>query len=187
MKRIYVDMDGVLADFYSHPKLGGEKRGYGNYPEMYEPGFFLALPPIKGALEAMDILLKEKNLDIWILTQPVKETSYSYAEKVEWIKKYLPSLEGKIVMTQEKSHLAGRGLTLIDDNPKWGSGWVARGGFFLLFNEEKCPVENWIGITNLLTMPPLLYDRDLRDIQAGLNRLDDMADQELAESMRRDF
>lgn len=138
-----LDMDGVLADFYNSPTLDGEKRGYGNYPEMYEVGFFRNLPVIPGAREAVTALLECGLYDISILTQPVKESAHSYSEKVEWIAEHFPELSNHIIMTQDKSELSRAGDLLMDDNIKWSEGWNKHGGLFLHFDEDTDPVIEW--------------------------------------------
>lgn len=150
MIKLFVDMDGVMADFYNSPMLeGASRRGYGEYPEMYREGFFFGLPPIPGAIEAVRYLTTLPNLEVWVLSQPVQETPHSYSEKVRWIKHYLPQLEGKIILTQEKEHLSAPGRVLVDDNEKkWGDKWRRQGGEFLHFLEDEDPTFQWSNIVS---------------------------------------
>lgn len=138
--KVYIDMDGVIADFCAG--VGGEMRGYGEYPEMYRHGYFENLPLIEGALEYVrKIALK---YDVYILTQPVMQSAHSYSEKVTWILKHFPELMGKIIMTQEKGLLARDGDVLIDDNgDKWAGPWKENDGYFFHFDTRKKPLDNW--------------------------------------------
>jgi 5'(3')-deoxyribonucleotidase len=153
-QKLYLDMDGVIADFYNSPMLSGPKRGYGNYPEMYRAGFFYTLPPVEGALDALERILRMPHLDVWILTQPVKESAHSYSEKAMWVMKHIQPLSHKIIMTQNKTALARHGDVLVDDHAgKWQEGWESHGGVFIHFDEEKCPKWNWENVIQRLTRP----------------------------------
>lgn len=135
MKIVYIDMDGVVADFCGSQHFTKTDPLTRSPSRMYEVGFFETLPPIQGALWGVRSLLKNPNLDIFICSQPVKESSISYTEKANWIAKWLPELSGKIILTQNKEHLAGPNRILIDDAGwKWKDKWEAAGGEFLHFN-----------------------------------------------------
>lgn len=56
MKRLFFDMDGVLADFESGVKQLDEET-LKDYEDHYEevPGFFSLLAPIDGAVKAVKI------------------------------------------------------------------------------------------------------------------------------------
>lgn len=135
---LFIDMDNVLADFEKSPFFKGREEVKINPSEMYEQFFFETLPPIKGALSAVRELLSIEGVEIQILTQPVKETHYSYSEKVAWISKWFPELLGKITLTQDKSLLSGKGRVLIDDNfKKWKPSWEEHGGEFIWFDYDS--------------------------------------------------
>ena len=67
MKTIYIDIDGVLADFKS-----ASDRDKIEFPEQKYPqsqiGFFLNLVPLEDSLESFVEL--EKYFNVWILTRP---------------------------------------------------------------------------------------------------------------------
>lgn len=137
-KLFYIDMDGVLCDFrgssYFQPGDPVTKAP----ARMYEFGFFENLPLMDGALWGVRSLIKNENLDIFILSQPVKESSISYTEKANWINKWFPELNAKIILTQNKEHLSAPGRILVDDAKwKWGEAWEKQGGEFLHFNVKS--------------------------------------------------
>lgn len=86
--RIYVDMDGTLANFSEQP----------NYLErMFEKGFFEKLRPYKEAVKAVNVLAKDKtNYEVFVLSACVDgEPPYCMKEKNKWIDKYLPNINEK--------------------------------------------------------------------------------------------
>lgn len=148
---IFIDMDGVIADFYNSPLIKGERRGYNAYPEMYEQGFFEDLPPVPGALSAVREILTMFPGKVHILTQPVANTYYSYSEKAAWIKKWFPELKDNVIMTQNKEFIAGQGRVLIDDNKtKWKDSWETRGGSFVHFDDTKDSRSQWAEVITWL-------------------------------------
>lgn len=134
--KVFFDMDNVIADFPNSPVFEANPLAYRwNPPEMYEQFFFENLPPVKGALSYVRSIFNSKSFDCHILTQPVKETHYSYSEKVAWVAKWFPELLGSITLTQNKELLAGHNRILIDDNAdKWKDKWEDGGGIFVHFN-----------------------------------------------------
>ena len=114
MKRIYVDLDGVMCDF---------KGQYNNLKTDFVPnpqttyGFYTSLPEIPGAIETYKWL--EERFDVWILTRPSIKNTNCYTEKAEWIKKYFGEdfLE-KLILCPDKSLV--KGDYLIDDDHRHG-------------------------------------------------------------------
>lgn len=130
-KLIYIDMDDTIADFLGS---GVFSSGF-DVCKMYEPGFFLGLQPIDGALVAVRQLIR-LGYDVQILSQPVAESAHSYSEKAQWIGLHFPELIGKINLTQEKGNF--KGDFLIDDNAvKWKDKFEANGGKFIHFQYNK--------------------------------------------------
>lgn len=138
-KVLYIDMDEVLADFMAHPLVEDHTR---HPTAMYEPGFFLNLEPVPGALVAVRKLHHSGLYDIHVLTQPLAESPVSYMEKAQWIWKWFPELGLKLNMTQDKGLF--RGDYLIDDNAeKWKERFESTGGKFIHFRNWEDPKKMW--------------------------------------------
>lgn len=146
-------MDDTIADFSGSPLL---PPGFPfEVHAMYEPGFFLGLKVIPGALSAVREIIR-MGYDVQILSQPVDISAHSYSEKVQWIALHFPDLISKINLTQDKGNF--KGDYLIDDNEeKWKAKFEANGGKFILFPySRKFPdsllytEEKWKSITKFL-------------------------------------
>lgn len=148
-KIVFIDLDDTIADFSGSPLL---PDGYPfDVHAMYEPGFFLSLKVIPGALSAVREIIR-MGYDVHILSQPVAESSHSYSEKVQWVGLHFPELITKINLTQYKGLF--KGDYLIDDNKeKWKDKFEANGGKFVWFQygrqypeSLKKTEENWKAI-----------------------------------------
>ena len=76
-KKIYVDMDGVLCDFFKASVQAKFDNPLQRYPQA-QWGFFLKLEEIPDAIESFRIL--EEKYDVWILTRPSFENVNCYTE-----------------------------------------------------------------------------------------------------------
>lgn len=119
---LFIDMDGVLADAEAKMKIWEDKLGI-EVKELFEkklyhmPGFYSDLPPMKGAVEAFN-LLSEK-YEVYILTAPSWENVSCYTDKRIWVEKYLgKSAYKRLIISNDKSLFTGRAI--IDDRTKYG-------------------------------------------------------------------
>jgi len=129
---IYIDMDGVVADFDSAIKafMPDLETGCGdNYEERAKlvdaicaenPDIFHNLPPIEGAIEAVTELLTDSDLDVYFLSTPMWHVPESFTGKRLWIEKHFGELAKKrLILTHRKDLCIGD--FLIDDRLKNGA------------------------------------------------------------------
>ena len=141
-KIIYVDMDGVLCDFYGASLKAKEVNPLQPYPQS-QWGFFLKLDEIKDAVESYRLL--ETKYDVWILTRPSFQNVNCYTEKVQWVCDHLgPDVVKKTILIPNKSLV--KGDYLIDD--QGGYGQEEFEGEWIHFGEK--PFENWVNVVNYL-------------------------------------
>ena len=119
MKKIlYIDMDNVLVDFPSAFKYYDEqtlKKYEGRLDEI--PGIFSKMEPVKGAIEAFNIL--SEYFDVYILSTAPWNNPTAWSDKLEWVKKYLGKKAYKrLILTHHKN--LNKGDFLIDDRKKNG-------------------------------------------------------------------
>lgn len=134
-KRVYVDMDGVLCNFYKAAKKALTENPKQKYPQS-QWGFFLKLEEIEGAIEGFKKL--QEKYDVWILTRPSFRNVNCYTEKAQWVWDHLGlDVLKKTIMAGDKSLL--KGDYLIDD--MGNAGQENFEGEWIHFKTEKFP--NW--------------------------------------------
>lgn len=122
---LFVDMDGVLVNFYKGVKEYFPE--FDVYPEekkreitaelSAQSGFFIALDPIPGALEGFKEL--SKKYDEYILSTPDWHGVNSWTEKRIWVEEHLGDIAfKKLILTHNKGLFTGRAL--IDDRLRNG-------------------------------------------------------------------
>jgi 5'(3')-deoxyribonucleotidase len=98
-KTIYVDMDGVLADYDGRcVELNVDPNNTDNIE-----GFFRSLKPLPGAIEAYRKL--NKIHDVYVLTTAPWDNPTALSEKNAWIKEYLPEAYKRVIYTHHKNFL----------------------------------------------------------------------------------
>lgn len=142
---IYIDMDGVLCDFVG--AFEHDKKAFPDtpYPQSRE-GFYTALKPIAGALEAMDTILRADKFAPYILTAPSIYNPLSYTEKRLWVENHLGfEWVERLIISPDKSLL--KGDVLIDDHTT-GRGQENFDGRLLHFGSAEFP--NWKAVCTYL-------------------------------------
>lgn len=142
MKIVYVDMDGVVADYDAHKHLTIEHD-----PELSESkvpkGYFENLPLISGAKDAINIL--KTKYDLHILSTPQWSNPNCWSEKRIWIENHFGDVFfKKVTLTHNKGLLMGD--YLIDDSLR--NGVKSFKGEHIHFGSKSFP--NWYSVVDYL-------------------------------------
>jgi 5'-nucleotidase len=145
---LYVDMDGVVADFYKginkyDPEFkvedGDNWDGLSKRVDTIVTSttdFFLKLDAIDGAVDAINQLWEY--YDIYFLSTPMWHYPPSYTQKRLWLEGYFGDKATKrLILTHRKDLCIGD--YLIDDTTRHGAGEFK--GTHIHFGTEKFP--NW--------------------------------------------
>lgn len=157
--RIYLDMDGVLADFFTeYAKLAGIENGnYRDIPpakvdptldKMVGTDFFARLPKFPSADTLVQMVSKlpwaQPGYDI--CSSPLRgdhEGSAKY--KKLWISKHLKTSPNEIIITPNKAKYAkqkdGTPNILIDDRGSNISAWESAGGIGIKYQADENGLE----------------------------------------------
>lgn len=146
---IFVDMDGVLADFFGE---WARLAGVPNHRDIQDPesalalvrdadDFWLNLPKTDNADRLLDLILSIKN-SYKILSTPLADDPRSGPHKVEWVKQNLAGrLPDKVILSHHKAQYAtqpdGTPNILIDDYGVNIRKWEAAGGIGFKHKDHK--------------------------------------------------
>lgn len=105
-KEIYIDLDGVLADFFSEWKNITGKNWWeldNNQLAIQkirdEKNFWINLPLLRNSIKLLNIL-KENNHPYHILSSPLQNDQKCISQKKQWVKKNV-----KVLPTSTSYHL----------------------------------------------------------------------------------
>jgi len=111
-KRIYVDLDGVCANYRKLYLERKQQDPDNNFPQA-SYGFFMEMEEIPGAISAVKKLAE--NYDVWFLSAPSHRNPMCLAEKNYWVRQHFgPEWPERLILANDKSLL--KGDFLIDDN-----------------------------------------------------------------------
>ncbi|KKM17262.1 hypothetical protein LCGC14_1677460 [marine sediment metagenome] len=126
-----VDMDGTLCDYESalnakmKEVLGDDVCTWDpKYDKLRDlikaqPGFWRDLEPIAFGMEVFTAL-QDVGFEIHILTKGPYRTTISWAEKVEWCRRWVPGTP--VTITENKGMVYGK--VLFDDYPDYCEAWM---------------------------------------------------------------
>lgn len=83
-KRLFVDMDGTLAEF----------RQIDTLEQLYEKGYFENLQPQMEVVNAVKTIIREcPDIEVNILSAVLSDSPYALPEKNNWLDRYLPEID----------------------------------------------------------------------------------------------
>lgn len=130
--RIFLDLDGVVADFDSHADAQDKKTADGKMNwEALDFEWWITMPAFEGAKIFYDGL--KKMAPVTFLTAPVLSED-CFSGKAKWVQNFVPEKGKWILMdliicpSQDKKNLAASNAILIDDREKNIREWVEAGG-----------------------------------------------------------
>lgn len=144
-------MDNVIVDFRSGlDKLDdATKQAYGDKPDNI-PGIFGLMEPMPGAIEALRRICE--HYDCYILSTAPWANPSAWADKVQWVTRYLDKLfEKRLIISHHKELL--RGEYLVDDRPKNGASEFR--GKWIQFGSHDFP--DWAAVEDYLCRKMMKY------------------------------
>ena len=156
VKKIYFDMDGVLADFERgireickvEPIAQDAKERYEEkedimWAKVKEAGhFYDMLEMMPGAKEMFDAVYEKYGDRCEILTgipKPRREIFSASEDKVNWVRRLLSDniIVNTVLRKEKQNFCTGKDCILIDDFTKNITEWTAMGGTGILFKNSE--------------------------------------------------
>jgi hypothetical protein len=148
LPQVFLDCDGVLADFDSYaldlfgklPRQYEEEIGSELFWQQLEAhgSFYRDLPLMPDARDLYDAV---KHLDPVILTGSPKG-DWARGQKIAWAEEHFPGVPVIVCKASEKfRHMKGPGDVLIDDWHKHRHHWIAAGGVFISHVDAKSSIK----------------------------------------------
>jgi 5'(3')-deoxyribonucleotidase len=126
-KTIFIDMDGVIANFAKAAKEGG----WDHRPDKHvDYGNLEVMPGAKDALIRLN-----HDFDIFIASTPPWDRPDMWGAKREWIAEHFPYLKRKLILTHRKDLLIGD--ILIDDS-RWRGQPDFKGDWLWFGTAQRC-------------------------------------------------
>ena len=164
-QRLFVDMDGTLAEFKTVDTLG----------TLYEKDYFINLKPNENVLGAIKQLIADNDFDVYILSAYLTDSRYALEEKNAWLDKYLPELPQEkrlFVPCGTDKSVAVPGLIrpddyLLDDYTKNLSEWEPPARGIKLINGINHTNGTWQGDKIQFTHAPEELSSMISDVMKG--------------------
>ena len=146
MKLLYIDLDGVIADFISamnaHPIRN--ESPYNKDPDTI-PGLFRNLKPIKDAVVSVNKLLSSEKYEVYFLSTAPWNNPSAWTDKRLWLEEQFgEKINRKLILTHRKDLV--KGDILIDDRPNNGAKDFE--GELIKFGSTEYP--NWNAVLDYL-------------------------------------
>ncbi len=147
-KLMFIDMDGVVADFDAGAEkwaqdLGITAQEFKDKKMYRQPKFYYEFELIPGAKEAIEQL--SINYEIRFLSAPSWDNPHSFTEKRLWVEEKFGSWARKRMDLTFRKDLS-MGHYLIDDRLKYGAGDFI--GEHIMFGSEQFPT--WVKVVQYI-------------------------------------
>ncbi|HYG29264.1 MAG TPA: hypothetical protein VD887_03510 [Allosphingosinicella sp.] len=136
-RQLYLDCDGVLADFDKGatallgmaPRAFEKRHGPGRFWAKLAsaPDFYFSLPLLPDAMRLYEAV---RHLDPVILTG-LPRGNWAAEQKVRWAAQHFPGMRIITTMARDKRDHAKEGDVLVDDQLKHRRLWEEAGGIFV--------------------------------------------------------
>ncbi|MEO8067600.1 MAG: hypothetical protein ABI599_07910 [Flavobacteriales bacterium] len=147
MAQLFLDLDGVLADFEGGAEVllelpakeFQERYGQGAFWKKLAtaPDFYGSLQPLPDAHELMEAV---RHLDPIILTGlPIGK--WAEPQKRAWVERHFPGLQVITTLARNKYTYCETGDVLVDDQLRYAEPWETAGGIFILHTSAKASVK----------------------------------------------
>jgi len=140
--RVYIDMDGPIADFIRLNEFVGEH--FSTFK--LRKGVYRNLPATHGAVTALTELNKlerEGLIQTWVLSKIPDQNPEAATEKLHWLREMLPGVFGeRIIISPDKAAIGTDEDVLIEDHPHWANAHNFR-GVLLQWHRHGDRRNNW--------------------------------------------
>jgi predicted kinase len=154
--KVYVDMDGVLANFYAgvtrvtghaEPRAMALQDIEDTMASFKGTDFFYRLPKYEQADQLIAMVNKMTNGDWYILSSPLKyDREGSAKHKAAWVREFLKIQPKGMHFMSDKAQFAtqpdGTPNILIDDYPKYLNSWKDKGGIGVQYKGHVGNIED---------------------------------------------
>jgi predicted nucleotidyltransferase/GNAT superfamily N-acetyltransferase/5'(3')-deoxyribonucleotidase len=183
---LYLDMDGVQADFFSawarlfgkerYKEIGDRAQREATIADLNARGpefveqFFRNLPVLSGA-QTLIKFLRDNDIKYTILSAPLRgNEEASIRGKLAWLDRHHPGTSATAIFTGEKQRYAtsnGNPNVLVDDFKKYVNAWNANNGIAVLYrwNNVGAAIEQ---LKKIYGLEPDARVNNLNDLQEAV-------------------
>lgn len=146
MKLLYIDLDGVVADFVSAMNAHAliNELSFNKDPDTI-PGLFRNLKPIESAISSVEKLLHSEKYEVYFLSTAPWNNPSAWTDKRLWlVEQFGDKINRRLILTHRKDLV--KGDILIDDRPNNGAKDFE--GELIKFGSDEYP--NWPAVLDYL-------------------------------------
>lgn len=156
LPHLFLDMDGVQADFFTawaqhhgkhrYKEIGDKEAREASITALNQKGpefieqLFANLPVLPGGQRLVS-WIKANRIPFTVLSAPLRNNhAASIAGKKTWLDRHNPGTSAHAIFTGQKERLAtqgGRPNVLVDDYKKYIQNWSDAGGIAILYRDDR--------------------------------------------------